>query len=400
MPVETPPSPPAMPPERDEHHSNAEPDPHAARPLGAHDGGSLRVAVVGGIPIRIHLTFLLLLAWVGFAGAETGKGNAFASIVFVVLLFACVVLHELSHAMVAKRFGIHTLSITLYPIGGVALLEKPAPPRQEFWIAIAGPLMNLLIAGLIAAGLTLSHVRGGLQPSQSASGMVADLLWANLILGAFNMIPAFPMDGGRVLRSIIAHFTDEVRATEIAATIGQLLALAFGVYALMQGQFLLLLVAAFVYFGAGQEANAFRTRALVVGHKVREAMMTEVRTIDTGHTLREAAKILLSGSQHDFPVMNGDEVAGLLSREALMRGIATEEDNSYVTAIMDREFPRTIPDADLETVLTSLGRAGSVLVLGKEASGREYLVGMLTQENAIEFLMLKQLTARRAAHAH
>lgn len=364
-----------------------------------HDGGSFAIAVIGGIPIRIHITFLLLLAWIGLAGAESGKGRSVAGLLFILLLFVCVVLHELSHAVVARRFGVRTLSITLYPIGGVALLEKSPRPRQEFWISLAGPVMNLLIAGLLAIGLAVTHSKAGaFQVGQTRTSLIGDLMWANLILGAFNMIPAFPMDGGRVLRSVIAQFTDEVRATEIAAAIGQFLALAFGLFALIQGQFMLLLVAAFVYFGAGQEAGAFRTRALMVGHKVREAMMTEVRTLTVGATLKEAAQVLLAGSQHDFPVMNGDDVVGLLSREDLMRGIASQEDDTFVTGIMNRDFPRSTPDADLETELTNLGRAGTVLVMHADTTGAQVLVGMLTQENAIEFLTLAQIASRRGQH--
>jgi stage IV sporulation protein FB len=369
-----------------------------ARQQSPSDGGSFVIAVVGGIPIRIHITFLLLLAWIAFAGTESGKGKSGAGLVFTLLLFGCVLLHELSHAMVATRYGIRTLSITLYPIGGVALLEKSPRPRQEFWIALAGPLMNFVLAGASALALLAVHTRpGSFQLGQTHAGLLSDMMWANLILGGFNMVPAFPMDGGRVLRSVIAQFTDEVRATEIAASVGQILALIFGVFALVQGQFLLLLVAAFVYFGAGQEAGAFRTRALVLGHKVSEAMMTEVRTLPIGITLKDAAQTLLAGSQHDFPVMNGDEVAGLLSREELMRGIASQDDSAYVASIMNRDFPRTTSEADLDTVLASMASTGTVLVINTTAAGREVLVGMLTQENAIEFLMLAQLASRRAA---
>lgn len=363
-----------------------------------HDGASFRIAVVAGIPIRIHITFLLLLAWFSLEGAQPSRGKEGAGVLFILLIFVCVLLHELSHSLVARQYGVRTVSITLYPIGGIAVLDRPASPRKELWIALAGPAMNILIAGGLFAGLAATRTRvGAFHLGQSGSGLVVDLAWANLLLGAFNMIPAFPMDGGRVLRSLISRVTTEERATQIASRVGQLLAISFGIYALTVGDFMLFLVAAFVYLGAGQEAQVHRMRTLVLGHRVREAMQTEFHTLQVGSTLKEAAQALLAGSQRDFPIVYGGEVLGLLSRDDLMRGIAADNDSgsSYVAGAMNREFPRTVPDADLDSVIAGLGKAGTVLVFDSDAANEPKLVGMLTQENAIEFLMLEQLANRR-----
>ena len=360
----------------------------------SHDGGSFRIGTIAGIPIRIHITFLLLLAWIGVVGAPaTGSGSG--ALLFVVALFGCVLLHELSHAVVAQRYKIRTLSITLYPVGGVALLETHPAPRDELWIALAGPAMNLAIAAAIAIVVKVGHFGGSvIQNGHMTGSFSSNMISANLILGLFNLIPAFPMDGGRILRALVARFTDEVRATEIAARIGQFFAIACGIFALTRGDFLLIMVAAFVYLGAGQEASATRTRSLMIGHRVAEAMQTEFKTLSTGNSLREAAAILISGSQHDFPVLSGTEIVGLLSREDLMRGMAADAENAYVAGIMNRDYPRAYDDEEMETVLGGLGRAGTFLVFRKADEGDDYLVGMLTQENAIEFLMLAQIAAR------
>lgn len=364
-------------------------------PPPGYDGASFRLITVAGIPIRIHLTFLLLLVWLAFLSMPNGHGQVWTSLGFVLAIFGCVLLHELSHAMVARRYGVQTRSITLYPIGGVASLDSPPRPRQELWIALAGPAMNLLIAGLIALGLVAARMPlGKFHLGATTNGFAADLFWANLLLAGFNMLPAFPMDGGRVLRSLIARFTDESQATEIAARIGQLFALLFGLFGLFIGDFLLILVAAFVFFGAGQEAHAFQTRTLMMGHRVREAMQREFRVLPVGYTLQEAADALLAGSQHDFPVVHGDEVVGLLSRSALMRGMATEGPSGYVAGVMERDFPHVRPDDDLEQVIAQFPQAGPILVMEEGRQDREALIGMLTQEHLFEFLMLSQLRTR------
>jgi Zn-dependent protease/predicted transcriptional regulator len=396
-----------LPPEdrerRDDAPRSGPEEPSPRRPASEpRDDGSIRIATVAGIPIRLHWTFLALLVWLTFLSLGQGKTNlkSMLGVLFVVALFGCVLLHELGHALVAQRYGVRTRKIVLYPIGGVASLESLPRPRQELWIALSGPAVNLVIAALLYVGLRAagqpigSFNIGGAQPN-----FAANLLWANLWLAAFNLLPAFPMDGGRVLRALIARVTDEASATAIAARIGQGLAILLGLYGLFGpgGNFLLVFIAVFVYLGAGQEASAYQTKALVTGHRVDEAMMREFHTLPVGTTLREAADTLLAGSQSDFPIVHGGEVLGVLSRSDLLRGMAQDPDG-YVAGVMQREFARARPDDSLESVLAQrqASQIGPILVMDGDA-----LHGMLTQENLLEFLMLTQIrNAQTQRQAH
>ncbi len=375
------------------------PDPSqrgALRPVGPtvpHDGGSFLVAVVADIPIRVHVTFLFLLAFLGFQYFGN-RSQSVAGILLICGIFFCVVLHELGHALVARRYGIRTLSITLYPIGGVAALEELPRPRQELWVALAGPFVNVVIAGLLWAYLALT--RGALPTTlfiEPSRGFAANLMTANILLALFNMLPAFPMDGGRVMRALIARFTDETTATTIAARFGQGMAVLLGVFGLATGQFITIIIAVFVWFGAGQEAAYFQTRALLLGHRVREAMVREFHTLPVGSTLREAADLLLASSQQDFPILNGADVVGVLSRSALLQGMASEGPETYVASVMDRDFVSAMPDDALDGLLKTR-LAGPILVLKDGTPTDTSLVGMITQENLLEFLTLTQLRSR------
>jgi Zn-dependent protease/CBS domain-containing protein len=307
----------------------------------------------------------------------------------MIAVFACVVLHELGHSVVAQRFGIKVAEIVLYPIGGVARMEKLPKPHQELWIALAGPAVNVAIAGALFITLKLS---GKLVPwdrmSPAAGHWVQYLLLLNISLALFNLIPAFPMDGGRVLRAILGMRMGEYRATQIAASIGQLLAFVFGFFALKDMNIILMFIAFFVFIGAGQEALMYQGKALVEGLAVREAMITEFRTLPVGTSLGEARELLLRTSQTDFPIIHGDEIVGLLSRNALLHGLAEHGPTGYVAGSMERDFPTTSPDAGLEEIASEMqaGRAGCILVMEDSK-----LVGMVTKENLAELLIVRQI---------
>lgn len=361
------------------------------------DGGAFRIATVAGIPIRLHWTFLALLVALGFMSMR-GAGSEGVGVLFVIALFSCVVLHELGHALTALRYNVRTRDIVLYPIGGVASLESLPKPRQELWIALAGPAVNVVIAGLLYLFLQATGQPVTFQMEGPRPNFVANLLWANVILAAFNMLPAFPMDGGRVLRSLLSYVTSEDQATMIAARIGQFISVLLVLFGLFAGGGLILVfIGVFVFLGAGQEAAAYRTRALISGHKVSEAMVREFHTLPVGTTLREAADALLAGTQQDFPILHGSDVVGVLPRSALLQGMATEGPEGYVAGVMLREFPVVRPEDDLETVLMELrgSLTGPVLVMTDESLSEASLVGMLTQENLLEFLMLSQLKVRQ-----
>ncbi len=224
-------------------------------------GWSFPIGSVGGTLIRVHVTFFLLLAWVaGSAWIAGGAQAALDSVLFILLLFACVVLHELGHVLAARRYGVQTPDITLLPIGGVARLERiPEKPSQEFVIAIAGPAVNVVIAAILLVILGGILPAGSLELDNPGVNLLARLAGANIFLVVFNLIPAFPMDGGRILRAALAHWLGYTQGTRIAATVGQVLAFGFGFLGLF-GNPLLLFIALFVYLGATAEAHAAQMR--------------------------------------------------------------------------------------------------------------------------------------------
>lgn len=339
-----------------------------------------------GVPVRLHFTFVLLVLFLVFTGAQGGQ-SAVNNAIYIISMFSCVLLHELGHAGVARRYGIATLDIVLYPIGGVARLERNPKPTEELWIALAGPFVNVLIAaGLFAV---LAGTSQSLNPADLANPKDTNLLtriaFGNLILATFNMLPAFPMDGGRVLRAFLARRSSEEVATRRAAAAGRAFAILIGLFGLLTGQFMLLFIALFVYVGATQENAVIQGRALTSGVAVREAMVTDYRTLQHGNTVRDAANMLLATSQHDFPVVLGDQVIGLLNRTALLRGMAEGGPDAYIAGIMDRNFPTLRPTDDLNEVLPVMAQTSCALVMDEEK-----LVGLLTRENVSEFLMLRK----------
>ena len=352
---------------------------------------ALRIATIAGIPVRLHITFLLFLVWIFIAG-----GKDWPMVLLVVLVFLCVVLHEFGHALVAQRFGVQTRDITLYPIGGVAMLQGRPKPYQEFWIALAGPAVNVIIAlGLTAYLMLTAHALPNFEIGLDPRGGLIENLWrANVWLPLFNMIPAFPMDGGRVLRAFLGFFLPEVRATQIAAAIGQTLAFAAGFFGLVSSppNLLLIVIAVFVFLGASAEVQTSIGFSLVAGKKVRDAMQSRFRTLPSGASLDDAAKILLDDSQHDFPIVAGEEVIGVLSRTDIARGLATEGPTGYVAGHMDRNLRIISPDAPLESAFEAFSEAdhGMLLVMQDDK-----LLGMLTQDNFSEFLMLANARLQR-----
>jgi CBS domain-containing protein len=256
------------------------------------------------------------------------------------------------------------------------------------WIALAGPAVNILIA--VAIGAWLVFTGTDVDPLSVANPTDANLLAriavGNVILAVFNMVPAFPMDGGRVLRAALARFMPEHVATRRAAATGRVFAIVIGLYGLLSAQFMLIFIAMFVYLGATQESAAVTGRVLTEGVPVRAAMITDYRTLQHGNTIREAADLLLATSQQDFPVLVGNQVAGLLGRNALLRGMAVEGPEGYVAGIMDRSFPRVSPEMDLQEVLPMMAQTSCALVM----NAQDELLGIITRENVSEFLMLRR----------
>jgi Zn-dependent protease/CBS domain-containing protein len=375
------------------------------------DPWSLRLATVSGIPIRVHFTFLLVIIWFAVFDIRMGGANL---VIALLGLFCCVALHELGHSLVAQRYGYVVRDITLYPIGGVASIEGSPTPRHELLIALAGPAVNVVIALLLTIVLRLT----GNLPEQMVNADAAIkalehnplifLLGANLTLVLFNMIPAFPMDGGRVLRALLGMSLGKTRATQIATGIGQIIALLMGLYGMgLFGQqplfgifhpnFGLVLIALFVFFGAAQERDIEATQEIVIDAPVHEAMVRDFQTLTVGDSLRRAAEVLLATSQQDFPVVLGDEAVGVLSRGQLLRALAKEGETGYVAGAMSRNVVFASPDQPLEEFMIRPDGVQAAPVLVRDEFG--HLVGMLTLENLMEFLTLRQiLQAREEAH--
>jgi len=351
-----------------------------------------------GVPVRLHFTFVLLLIFLVFIGVG-GEQSGVTTVAYILALFGSVLLHEIGHTLVARRYGIRTVEIVMFPIGGVSRPERAPKPREEFWIALSGPLVNaLLAAGLLAWLLARRQfVPIQLLRDPSDANLVERIAAGNFLLFIFNLLPAYPMDGGRVLRALLARFKPEEEATRIAAGAGQLLAALVGLFGLLSSNFMLVFIAMFIYIGASQEGAAVRGRLLTAGVPVRAAMISDFRTLSHGQSIRDAGNLLLATSQHDFPVMHGDAVLGLLTRAALVRAMLTEGPDGYVASAMDRNPHRVPPDAPLSEVLPDLsGPRACALVMDGER-----LVGLLTSENVSAFILLRQVTQQQARiHAH
>lgn len=355
--------------------------------------GSIGTFRVLGVPVRFHFTFVLLLIFLLFIGiGERQSGGSTA--IYILALFASVLLHELGHTLVARRYGIRTLEIVMFPIGGVSRPERSPKPSEELWISLAGPAVNLLIATALMGWMTMARGWVGIESLRvpTDANLAERIAFGNLLLFLFNLLPAYPMDGGRILRSILAIWKPVEEATRIAAGTGQALAILMGLGGLLLGNFILMFIALFVYLGATQEGVAARGRLLTAGFPVRTAMITDFRTLNHGDTIRDAGNLLLSTSQHDFPVMHGPEVIGLLTRAALVQGMLREGQDAYVGSFMDREFTSLSPSMPLSDALPKLtGPAACALVLDSDGQ----LEGMLTSEHLSEFILLRQATAHR-----
>ena len=360
---------------------------------------------IAGIDLYIHVTFPLLFAWIalnGFGGGANAR-TVLVTLALTLAVFAIVVLHEGAHALTARRFGIRTRDITLLPIGGIARLERmPREPREELLIAVAGPAVNVVLAALLYGGLAasgVSDVRPELEKAATAVTMtsaIAQLTAINLWLAAFNLIPAFPMDGGRVLRAILAARTrDYTKATVKAARVGRVFALIFalvGIFALASP--MLAIIAVFIWIAGTSEALAVQTSALLEHVAVESVMITDFHTLSPTDRLEKAADLMIEGFQQDFPVTAGGTLVGLLTRRDLLKGLAEAGGSSTVGDAMQRQFSTASANERADLALERLsGMRGAAIPVTR---GDE-LVGVLTAENVSEFLSLRAATRRRDA---
>ena len=348
-----------------------------------------KLGTVGGTEVRVHATFFLLILWLVLNYGMAGQAayEIAVRIGFVLVLFGCVVLHELGHALAAKRYGIGTRDITLLPIGGLARLERiPRDPRQELVVALAGPAVNVVIAAVLGTLLVAGGVpAGGLGMDLAAGSFAWNLVLVNVVLVVFNVLPAFPMDGGRVLRALLAMRMSYVKATRLAATVGQMMAFAFAFVGLFFNPFLLL-IALFVWVGAAHEAKLVTLRSSLEGLAVRQAMLSRFEVLQATDPLSRAVDLTLAGSQKDFPVVVGDRVAGLLTQQDLIAGLARAGSRAAVADFMQRGVAVVEAEDELARALVSFdpGHGATLPVVSRGA-----LVGLLTTDNVSELVEIR-----------
>jgi Zn-dependent protease/CBS domain-containing protein len=363
-----------------------------------------KIGKLAGIDVYMHATFLLLVGFIVVASwvESHNAARTVFGVLFVLVIFGCIVLHELGHALTARRYGIRTRDIVLLPIGGVARLERmPEDPNQELLVALAGPVVNVLIAlglcGVLASLGRFPTLRQAATITWTGRDFLPSLMAVNVWLVLFNLIPAFPMDGGRVLRALLAKRMDYTDATQAAAHVGQAIALAFGFLGLFFDPFLLF-IALFVWMGASGEAGMVQMRTSLGGIPVQRVMLTNFQTLQPDDTLAQAVEHILSGWQQDFPVVFGSHPLGVLTREDLMRAIAQGGTGRPVRDAMRRDFQALDSHDMLEQAVPVLQRCGC-RSLPVEHNGE--LVGMLTLENVGEFMMIRSAMrhAQQAARA-
>ncbi len=354
-------------------------------------GWSLKLGRVAGIDLYMHATFPLLFVWVGFiywAQTGTAEGVLFG-LSFIAVLFLCVVLHEYGHALTARHYGIGTRYITLLPIGGLAALERmPKDPRQEIIVALMGPAVNVVIA--LGLFVILSLIGGWAPmemdtPLMMPANFLQSVLFANIFLAVFNMIPAFPMDGGRVLRAALSFRMGRAPATQLAARVGQSVAIVFGLIGLF-GNPLLILIAVFIWIGAAAEAGASDIEARLQRKPVTRAMITDFQTLPPDAPLGRAVDMTIAGKQKDFPVLSGGRLVGVAHQTAILRGLRDHGLAGRVGDIM--ALPVTADaTAELSELMMDLQReeeARLVCVLDRGA-----LIGVIDMENISEFLRIQ-----------
>ncbi len=360
--------------------------------------GSLKLFTLGGTVVRVHPTFWLLIAWIGAVyWIQGGPAEGVRGIIFTLILFACVVAHEFGHIYAARRYGIRTPDVTLLPIGGVASLERmPEKPGQEIVVALAGPAVNLVIAlVLVALGARIVPAEGDALALNQGT-LLDRVALANVALLVFNLIPAFPMDGGRVLRALLAVPLGYTRATQVAAVVGQILAVGLGFLGLLGNPFLIL-IALFVFFAASAEAGYMEARDLARGYLAEHAMITSFTSLSPQSTADDAATLLLSTTQQEFPVVDGGgRLRGAVTREAVIGALKGPGGATPVLDIMT-EVPTVPAKACLESVMQTMQSRRVPMVGVVDGDGR--LEGYISPENLHELIMIRSAAAREPQRA-
>lgn len=339
-----------------------------------------------GITIRVHVTLFALLVFIAFASpiAGLGWGPSLAQAVLVVGVFACILIHELAHALVARRYGCPTREILLLPIGGIAQLERmPERPAQEFLVAIVGPATNLLIAAVLGGVIALAGWPIDPEQANLVGAIVVPLFWSNVVLAAFNLLPAFPMDGGRAVRAALVHVIGRVRATRVAAGLGKILAAVFIGVGLMFGPVTLVLIGVFIWFTAAQEAAGVALGATLSRVTVADAMLRSTPVIEANSSLERAAERMLAEGHRELAVSEGGRVAGVVTMQDVAAHLAEQDARGPVRGAMRRNVPIVSPMLPLDEAIESIARDGVVLV-----GEPDVIIGLLTADQLAAYAAL------------
>ena len=360
---------------------------------------SLKLFTVRGIDIRLHMTFPLILLWAAFQfGLASGAGltGAMFGVTAVSLLFVLITLHELGHSFAAQHYGVPVKQIILSPIGGVAqLMRMPEKPVEEFVIAIAGPAVNFVLAGLMWGTAVLFNIdlSNPLRVLMGYGGITGAALFTyifvyNIFLAVFNLIPAFPMDGGRVFRSLLAMRLDYVRATRIAAAVGRGVAILMGLYGLFNGGIFMVLIAVFIYSGATQEERLVRLRGSLRGYTVQQSYSPSAYQLSPYHNLQHVVDFMLIGGQSSFPVSQGELYVGFLTRGRLEQALQTRGRHTFISDVMRRDVPPVSLTTDIYEVQQRLD-SEQLDALPVVENGR--CLGLITRRNIQELYRLSQI---------
>jgi Zn-dependent protease/CBS domain-containing protein len=369
---------------------------------------SIPVGTLFGVPVRIHMTFLLLLAFVWVTqAAQAGTAGGIRGLALVAIIFGCVVLHELGHAVVAMRHGVNVRSIMLLPIGGITLMDDDAyrnpSAQRDMKIAVAGPVVNLVLAVFFGSAILIfsPHTQLFARPFVYAGDLVRSLFWGNVFLGAFNLLPAYPLDGGRVLRAFLSLRMELVKATRRAVIVGQIFATAFifsGVIAYGFGytEYLwLALIGMFLFSGAQMEDRTALFQSVLEKVHMEEIMLTDFATLSPADTLEDALHKAVHSLQDDFPVVRGTDMVGTISRQAITEALR-EFGNGYVQSAMSRILQVAHRQDTLASVLRQISGHGLSLI---PIVDEDLLVGVVTLQNLSHSMSLLAESKRLKEHA-
>ncbi|MFQ5777586.1 MAG: CBS domain-containing protein [Terriglobia bacterium] len=348
---------------------------------------ALRVGSVYGIAIRLHFTFLFLLAFL-FLVATLAHGwlAGLRSVLLIVLVFGCVLLHELAHSYVCVHYGLRVRTITLLPIGGLALLEDlPRDPRQEIHIALAGPAANFVLALWLGVLLVVLDPSTSFRPVLSGQALLLSLFWSNLYIGLFNLIPAYPLDGGRVFRAWLAGRMDYVEATRRAVGVGQFFSLLLILGGLILGEPWLVVIGLFIFWAALAEERLAVLQSALERLYLEEVMLTEFQTLAPADSLSDALERALHSLQDDFPVVSEGKVVGVLTRAGLLRALSRSWWDLSVQSVMNPRFETARRSDTLAAAFKKFTAHGLSVIPVLEGNT---LVGIVTFQNLLHSIGL------------